>query len=118
MDKQWRMPEALWKRLEKLLPDYSASILGGRPRPNLRSIADGIFYVLRTGCQWKAVPREFGTGSTIHRYFQEWNEENIFEQLWKKSLLDYDELKGIKWTWQSIDGSMTKAPLGGEKNRK
>ncbi len=51
-------------------------------------MADGIFYVLRTDCQWKALPEELGKGSTIHRYFQEWNELGIFEDLWRKSLLD------------------------------
>lgn len=117
MGKQWHIPDELWERLEKLLPTYPVSKQGGRPRADLRSIADGIFYVLRTGCQWKAIPKEFGTGSTVHRYFQAWNGLGIFEQLWQRSLLDYDELKGVDWQWQSIDGATTKAPLGGEKNR-
>jgi transposase len=117
MNKKWRMPDALWERLEKLLPAYPVSHLGGRPRVDLREIADGIFYVLRTGCQWKAVPEIFGSGSTLHRYFQEWNELAIFEELWRETLQDYDELKGIQWKWQAVDGTTTKAPLGGEKNR-
>src|SRR5207253_7029560 len=37
--------------------------------------------------------------------------------LWRESLLDYDALVGIDWSWLSMDGAMTKAPLGGEKNR-
>jgi hypothetical protein len=37
--------------------------------------------------------------------------------LWANGLKEYDELKGIQWRWQSMDGTMTKAPLGGEKNR-
>jgi transposase len=83
----------------------------------LRQVADGIFYVLRTGCQWKAAPREFGSGSALHNYFQEWTELGVFRELWKQALLEYDELKGIQWNWQSVDGAMTKSPLGGEKNR-
>jgi len=118
MGRQWRIPDELWQRLEKLLPTYAVSKQGGRPRADLRSIADGIFYVLRTGCQWKAIPEEFGKGSTVHRYFQDWTELGIFEELWQRSLLDYDELKGMDWQWQSLDGATTKAPLGGEKNRK
>jgi transposase len=78
---------------------------------------DGIFYVLRTGCQWKAAPREFGSGSSLHRYFQEFVRRRVFHKLWKYLLRRYDELRGIQWKWQSLDGSMTKAPLGGEKNR-
>ena len=85
-------------------------------RSNLRHFADGIFYVLRTGCQWKAVPREFGSGSTIHEYFQSWVAAEVFWRLWQQGLMEY-ELSGIKWDWQSINGAITKAPLGGEKNR-
>jgi transposase len=78
---------------------------------------DGIFYVLRTGCQWKALPREYGSGSTVHRYFQEWTHEGVFGKAWRRMLNRYDQRRGIGWNWQSVDGSMTKAPLGGEKNR-
>lgn len=113
----WRMPDAMWQRIEPLLPKYRKSRKGGRPRAPLREVVDGIFYILRTGCQWKAVPREFGSGSTLHRYFQAWIKRGVFRKLWKAVLLEYDDLKGIQWDWQSLDGAMTKAPLGGEKNR-
>jgi transposase len=113
----WRIPDGLWARMESFLPKYSKSRLGGRPRSDLRKVADGIFYVLRTGCQWKAAPREFGSGSSLHRYFQEWTRRHVFHKLWKYLLRRYDALRGIQWRWQSLDGSTTKAPLGGEKNR-
>lgn len=83
----------------------------------MRRVLAGILYVLRTGCQWKAMPREFGSGSAIHDYFQEWTESGLFEKLWRLALEEYDELVGIDWQWQSLDGALTKAPLGGEKNR-
>ena len=112
-----QIPDALWERIEPLLPIYKRSCKGGRPRLELRNVVTGILYVLRTGCQWKAMPREFGSGSAIHEYFQEWVERGIFQKLWKVALAEYDDLKGIDWRWQSLDGAMTKAPLGGEKNR-
>ena len=113
----WCLPDELWERMRPLLPKYRKSRKGGRPRSPLRQVADGIFYVLRTGCQWKAAPREYGSGSTLHSYFQEWTELGVFHKLWQAALLEYDELKGIQWEWQSMDGAMTKSPLGGEKNR-
>ena len=113
----WSLPQQLWERIEPLLPKYRPSKQGGRPRLNLRSVVEGIFYVLRTGCQWKAAPRCFGSGSALHNYFQEWVEMGVFEKLWKHALLEYDDLEGIDWKWQSLDGAMTKSPLGGEKNR-
>jgi len=114
---QWRLPDALWERMEPLVPRLARHPKGGRPWIDNRAIADGIFYVLRTGCQWKAVPREFGSGSTLHRRFQQWVKRGVFRKLWKAGLLEYDTLKGIQWDWQALDGAMTKAPLGGEKNR-
>lgn len=115
---EWRLPDEMWERIEPLLPRLRRNRKGGRPWIDNRSIADGVFYVLRTGCQWKAVPREFGSGSTLHRRFQQWVRRGVFRKLWKAGLLEYDALKGIQWEWQAMDGAMTKAPLGGEKMRK
>jgi putative transposase len=81
IDEAWRIPEELWQRIQPLLPKYRKSRKGGRPRLDLRKVADGIFYVLRTGCQWKALPREFGSSTAVHDYFQEWTRRGIFRQL-------------------------------------
>jgi putative transposase len=112
-----QIPDALWERMEPLLPKYPPQPKGGRPRLPPRDVANGIFYVLCTGAQWKAMPSEFGSGSAIHAYFQEWVQLGVFSKLWKVALEEYDERQGIDWQWQSLDGAMTKAPLGGEKNR-
>ena len=112
-----QVSDALWNRIELFLAIYKRSAKGGRPRLCPRKVVSGILYVLRTGCQWKAMPSQFGSGSAIHAYFQEWVKSGVFEQLWRFALEEYDDSKGIDWKWQSVDGAMTKAPLGGEKNR-
>jgi transposase len=112
-----QISDALWERIEPMLPIYKRSCKGGRPRLPLRNVVIGILFVLRTGCQWKAMPTEFGSGSAIHAYFQEWVRLGVFQELWRLALEEYDDLQGIDWEWQSLDGAMTKAPLGGEKNR-
>ena len=66
----WRVPDDLWKRMAQLLPIEEFRPTGGRRWIPPRRILDGIVYVLRTGCQWKAVPAEYGSGSTVHRRFQ------------------------------------------------
>ena len=114
IDDSWRIPEGLWERIGPLLPQRLYP-KGGRPRLPDRQCMDGIFYLLRTGCQWKALPRCFGASSTVHDRFQEWRAAKVFEQMWKAGLLEYDELVGIDWEWQSMDGAMTKAPLGGKR---
>ena len=81
-----------------------------------RTCANGIFYVLRTGCQWKALDATgICSGSTAHLRFQEWVAAGVFLELWRVGLERYDELKGLDWSWLSLDGAMTKSPLGGEK---
>jgi putative transposase len=111
------IPDALWERIDLVIPIYKTSVKGGRPRLNMRNVVGGILYVLATSCQWKAMPAQFGSGSAIHAYFQEWVELGVFEELWELALTEYDDLQGIDWKWQSMDGAMTKSPLGGEKNR-
>ena len=70
--------------------------------------------VLRTGIQWNALPRELGASSTVHDRFQEWATAGFFAALWRAGLAEYDELTGIAWEWQAVDGVMTKAPFGGD----
>jgi len=57
------------------------------------------------------------SSSTARLRFQEWRKKGVFRKLWTLGLEEYDELKGLQWRWRSRDGAMTKAPLGGEKNR-
>ena len=76
-----RIPDSVWQRIEPVLPNYKVNCKGGRPRLELRKVVTGIFFVLRTGAQWKAMPREFGSGSAIHAYFQEWVQIGIFAKL-------------------------------------
>lgn len=115
----WRLPDDLWPEIAMHLPEYvnTHRFGGGRPRTPDRVCMDAIFFVLRTGCQWKALDAtKFCPGSTAHDRFQEWVADGVFLALWKSGLLEYDCCKGIDWDWLSMDGCMTKAPLGGEKD--
>jgi len=96
-----------------LLPDEKPNNTIGRPAVPFRKIMNGILYILRTGCQWKMLPKEFGSGSTCHRRFQQWVQLGIFKKIWVRLLKEYDSKKGIKLTWQSLDSISIKSPLGG-----
>ena len=117
MDPSWRVPDALWERIQPLLPVERPKPKGGRPRMPDRQALDAMFYALRTGIQWKALPRELGAASTVHDRFVEWREAKVFHDSWRDALEEYDELQGLDWAWQAMDGAMTKAPLGGKRNR-
>lgn len=118
-DDGWRIPEVLWAQIEPLLPAGKEHPLGcHNPRVPARNAMNAILFVLRTGCQWNALNATgICSSSSAHRRFVEWTEAGVFETAWVKALGDYEEFVGIDWTWLSMDGAMTKAPLGGEKNR-
>ena len=110
-----RIPDKLWDEIKKILPKEKPPKTVGRPIVAYRKVLDGILYVLRTGCQWKMLPKEYGSGSTSHRRFQEWNSLDVFKKTWIRLLKIYDEEVGINWTWQSIDSISIKSPLGGPR---
>ena len=115
----YQVSDELWTKIQPLLPQHvnTHRFGGGRPRADDRTCLNGILFVLRTGCQWNALnATSICPSSTAHDRFQEWVEAGVFGRLWEAGLLEYDQLKGIDWSWQSMDGAMTKAPLGGEKS--
>ena len=112
----WAIPDDLWLIVQHVLPREELQRSRGRPWIPPRRILDAVLYVLRTGCQWKAVPRAFASGSTVHRRFQRWVEHGVWEAMWHLLLQYYDAAESLEWTWQSADASLHKAPLGGEKN--
>jgi len=113
---EYQIPDTLWQHIEPLLPSPKAKKKPGRPRMDDRKAMTAIFYVLRTGCQWKALPRSLGAPSTVHDRFKQWQEERVFEKMWRAGVLEYDKLKGLNWEWLAMDGAMTKAPLGGGRD--
>jgi len=120
----FRLPRPLWRKLKKYLPkSRKSTIRGGRPRVSDRAVINAIWYVLWTGCQWKAIHRDwFGvSASVVHERFQRWRQMGIFEKLMKRFLEYYarrSQRGGISWKWQAMDSRHSPAPLGGEKTGK
>lgn len=117
-DDGWRIPDVLWARIEPLLPAGKEHPLGcHNPRVPNRHAMNAILFVLRTGCQWNALKATgICSSSSAHRRFLEWVEAGVFEKLWVNALVDYEEFVGVDWSFLSMDGAMSTAPLGGEKN--
>ena len=93
-----KIPDELWDEIKIILPPEKANNTTGRPVISFRKVLDGILYILRTGCQWKMLPKEYGSGSTCHRRFQQWTVSKVFQKLWVRLLLEvYDDIKGIRW---------------------
>lgn len=116
----FQVPKPLWKRIKKLFPKPAKSAKRGRPPADNRAVLNGIWYVLWTGCQWKAVHKDwFGVSSSVlHERFQTWQQAGLFARIMKLMVKFYNKRRKIKWKWQSIDSKMVPAPLGGTETGK
>lgn len=119
----WVVADEFWQRVEPLIPErapqpdktYLRKPGASRPPKPARQVFEAIGFVLRTGCQWKPLPKErFGSASAIHKRLQEWKRSGLFESLGKAGLAEYDDMAGIVRRWQSVGGAMMKAPLAQE----
>ena len=105
-DEQWRL-------VERLIPAYP----GGRPRRTaMRDVLDAIFYVVRTGCQWRFLPTDFPPKSTVWRYFDEWRHNGTLERIHDALRERVRRKEGRKRTPSaaSIDSHSAPATEGGE----
>jgi transposase len=117
------LSEAFWQQVEPLLPErqrktgqnYVRKQGGGRKPKDKRLVFEGIVFALRTGCPWKELPpARYGSSTAIHRRFVEWLNAGVFERLWQTGLAEWDEMEGIPWRWQIVDGAPRKGPLAQE----
>jgi putative transposase len=110
----WTVPDDLWNEfISPLLHELDPAPHMGRPRIDQRQALDGIIYVMRSGCQWNALPTEFGNDSSVHRTYQRWVQLGLFQKVWA-ALAQYGRKLGmIDFDWQSSDSSMGKARFRG-----
>ena len=95
--KTYRIPDALWEKIEPLLPPELPRPRGGRPRMDNRKAMEAILYVLHTGCKWKAIPQCLGVPDKVQRRFREWRKYGVFQRMWLAGILTYDELRKLVW---------------------
>src|SRR3954447_14032869 len=110
----WTIPDQMWRRIRPLLGvEKEPGTPGRRPVP-FRKVIDGILFVLRTSCHWKALPARYGSGSTAHRRFQQWTRAGIIDAIMRVMVEWYERCRGIDWEWQAADTKLLAAPLVGE----
>ncbi len=72
------LTDAQWALIEGLIPVYE----WGRPRElDMRSVVNGIFYVLKTGCQWEMLPKEYPNHNSVYYHFGRWSQEGAWEEI-------------------------------------
>jgi len=106
--------DAQWVLIEPHLPVYP----GGRPRKTpLRDVVDAVFYVLRTGCQWRYLPKDFPPKSTVWRYFDEWRHNGTLDtihDLLRKKVRTAEKPYSPRTT-ASVDSQSVDTTGGGEQ---
>ncbi len=100
--------------LTKWIPDAPKSPLGGRPAADKRKVIRGIFWILDNGAKWKDLPRRFGSKSTVHRWFQTWVRDGVFEQIMRNAGRCVEKRGGYRLYECFIDGTFSKARGGGD----
>src|ERR671915_1105832 len=85
----WRVTDEFWEKVRPLIPPAPSHAKGGRRRMDGREAFAAMIYVLRTGIQWNALPREIGASSSVHDRYQEWERLGFFEELWRVGVLGW-----------------------------
>ncbi len=113
----WEVPDELWEKIERLLPPEKKAGSRGRPPLPNRRVFNGILFVLRSGCQWKGLKKEwYGAGSSLPARFEAWNKAGLWKKMHRAMVKYYQKKRHIQWRWESIDSKMVPAPLGGKLN--
>ena len=122
IEAKYCLPDAVWARVMPLLPRHKKRTKGGRPPMDDRKAMTAILYVLRTGCQWRALPRSLGAGTTVHDRFQQWVQAGVFKTMWKAGLLDLGEKKETElgmavYGWRHDEGPVRRRKDGQKPHR-
>jgi transposase len=99
-----------WAVIEPLIPKQKPG--AGRKRADDRKTLNGILYVLKTGCAWEDLPREYGSDTTCWRRLNEWSENGTWEQIWRALLSQLDAEQKLAWAQAFLDGSFVPAKKG------
>lgn len=107
--------DELWSEVKPLLPKHPPDPRGGAPRKDDRPCLEGVVHVLRTGCQWQALPEcsRWPSGSTCWRRFAEWTRAGVWPQLHRRLLNVLGTAGAIDLSHAVVDSASVRALKGG-----
>jgi transposase len=113
----WRgLTEQPWEAIRVHLPAPQPSPLGGRPRVEDRRCFEGLLWILWTGAQWSALPRQYGRPTTCWRRLKRWEESGVLLKRWRAFLAQLNDQQKLRWDACCVDGSFIPANKGGPKS--
>ncbi len=81
-----------WKLIEPLIPPAKPG--GNKRTVVMGEVVNGLMYILSTGCQWRAIPKDLAPRSTINRYFSRWTEDGTVDRIHHALYVECRELAG------------------------
>jgi transposase len=73
------LTDAEWALVSPLIPPARRG--GGKRKVDMRQVVNGLMYVLSTGCQWRAIPKDLPPRSTVYGYFDLWTYDGTIDRL-------------------------------------
>ena len=116
--KPWEVPDALWQRIEPLLPRKPRRFrCPGRMPLDDRRVLQGILFVLHTGIGWEHLPPElgFGCGMTAWRRLRVWQQAGVWEKLHALLLAELHAAERLEWERAIADSSHLQAKKGARR---
>ena len=104
-----------WLAIAHLFPATCTSPKGGRPAIAARACLEGIVWILRTGAQWKKLPKQFAPATTCWRRLRDWQANGILLQAWRALAWDLELLDGLDWSEGAGDATFVPAVKGGTR---
>lgn len=105
--------DALWERIEPLVPPNPPHPKGGRPFASNKACFAGIVYVLRNGSRWNDMPDQFPSSTTCWNRYARWTQLGIWSQVWKIVIEELDEAGQLDLSELTIDATFAEARKGG-----
>jgi transposase len=113
-----KLTDRQWAVVQPHLPPPVPKPQGGRPPLSNRRCFEGILWILWTGAQWKALPKEFGSSSAVQRRLGQWAQAGVLLNLWRAFLSQLNERQQIRWNECFVDGTFVSAKKGALKSAK
>jgi transposase len=115
MAREQFVSDAMWEKLEPLLPELRSR---GRPWRDSREVLEGVLWVLRSGARWKDLPSEYPSPSTCWRRLRRWEEDGTWLRVWRAFLAELDHKGILDWEETFADGSFASAKKGAPQSER